>query len=80
MLLCTQSEKEEKGPGAGQQSEPELGAKDETGDQPKSSTEDKMEPKQHPDVEAAQPQQCTDEVGEFFSVSLFWMMICACHF
>jgi len=65
-----QSEKEEKGPGAGQQSEPELAAKDDTGDEPKNSEKDKLEPRQQqqPDVESAQPQQCIDEVGAVFSV------------
>jgi len=65
--LCTQSEKEEKGPGAGQQSEPELGAKDDTGDEPKSSAENKSEPKQQPDAESAEPQQCVDEVSVSYS-------------
>jgi len=68
VLLCTQSEKEEIGPGAGQQSEPELGAKDDTGDEPKRSAENKAEPQQLPDVESSEPQQCVDEVGAFFSV------------
>lgn len=66
--MCTQSEKEEKGPGAGQQSEPELGAKDDTGEEPKSSAENKAEPKQQqPDAESAEPQECVDEVGVSYS-------------
>lgn len=67
-----QSEKEEKGPGAGEQSEPELGAKDDTGDEPKKSAEDKSKPEQQQqqqrDIDSAEPQQCVDEVGAVFFV------------
>lgn len=68
LLVHTQSEKEEKGPGAGLPTEPELAAKDDTGDEPTSSAEDKLEPKQQPDVESAHPEQYIDEVGASFLV------------
>jgi hypothetical protein len=60
-MLC-QNDKEELGPGSGQQSQPELAAKDDTGDRPQDQKDDKK-----PDDinnEAPQPQpQCPDEVG-----------------
>ena len=70
-MLVHKSEKEERGPGAGLPSEPELAAKDDTGDEPKSSAEDKLELKQQPDIESALPEECADEVGAFFSVVIF---------
>lgn len=66
MLFQTQNEKEELGPGAGQQSQPELGAKDDTGDQSKDNKQDKKDKET-----SQQPQpECLDEVCFNFACSM----------
>jgi hypothetical protein len=56
-----QSEKEELGPGADQQSQPELGAKDDTGEQPKDNKQEKKDKENKETASEPQPE-CLDEV------------------